>query len=887
MSGFFWNIRGFNKKKKHLVVQKWIREQDFMFGGLLETKVKEGRSERILSTVFQGWSMISNYEYNTRGRIWLVWRPDIRVTPFFKSGQMLTVSICTEGDQEFFYSIVYALNTMEERKELWKDLKLHQDSPIVRNKPWLIAGDFNETLDMEDHSSHEISPMVTQGMRDFGEIVQYCSLMDLGSHGPHFTWSNKRSEGLISKKIDRVLFNDHWLAAYPQSYAVFKSGGCSDHLRCRINLHSELTRPKRPFKFVNAITELEEFLPTVKQYWDTTEPIHTSTSSLFRFSKKLKGLKPIIRKLGRERMGNLSIKSKASLDELCAKQDATMRNPTEQNMEEESEAYKRWDFVSGLEESFLKQKSKMHWLDVGDKNNKVFHRGATARDIINAIKEIECADGAVVTSPSDIKAEAEKYFREFLQHKPEGFTGIGVTELQELLQYRCSDMDGENLTRDITTEEVRQTLFAMPRDKSPGPDGYTIEFYKSAWPIIGSEFAIAVKAFFEKGFLPKGVNTTILTLIPKVTGARKMKDYRPISCCNVLYKVISKIIANRLKKLLPDFISLNQSAFVKDRLLIENLLLATELVKDYHKDTVSRRCAIKVDISKAFDSVQWPFLINTLTAMGLPEKFIHWISLCVTTSSFSVQVNGELAGFFKSDRGLRQGCALSPYLFVISMHVLSKLLDKSAAERRMGYHPKCKNLGLTHLSFADDILVFSDGNSRSIESILEVFNTFAAISGLLMSVEKSTIFCAGVDDEARQGIQAQYGLAVGVLPVRYLGLPLLTKRMGKNDYQPLIEKIKKRISLWTNRFLSMAGRLQLIKSVLMSITNFWMSSFCLPGECLKEINSLCCAFLWSGPSLNKRRAKIAWDTLTTLKSEGGLGLRPLKEVNVTCCLKLI
>lgn len=107
-----------------------------------------------------------------------------------------------------------------------------------------------------------------------------------------------------------------------------------------------------------------------------------------------------------------------------------------------------------------------------------------------------------------------------------------------------------------------------------------------------------------------------------------MKDYRPISCCNVPYKVISKIIANRLKKLLPDFISPNQSAFVKDWLLIENLLLATELVKDYHKDSISQCCAIKVDISKAFDTVQWYFLFNTLTALRFQEKFIHWISLC-------------------------------------------------------------------------------------------------------------------------------------------------------------------------------------------------------------------------------------------------------------------
>lgn len=197
-----------------------------------------------------------------------------------------------------------------------------------------------------------------------------------------------------------------------------------------------------------------------------------------------------------------------------------------------------------------------------------------------------------------------------------------------LSSYRCSESDRESLIKVVTAEEVTKVLFAMPSEKSSGPDGYTAEFYKSAWSIIGSDFVVSDRAFFDKGFLPKRINTTILALIPKVTGAKKMKDYRPISCCNVPYKVISKIIANLLKKLLLDFISLNQSAFVKDWLLIENLLLATELVKDYHKDSVSRCCAIKVDISKAFDTVQWYFLFNTLTALRFPEKFMHWISLC-------------------------------------------------------------------------------------------------------------------------------------------------------------------------------------------------------------------------------------------------------------------
>ncbi|KAG7560295.1 Reverse transcriptase domain [Arabidopsis thaliana x Arabidopsis arenosa] len=486
-----------------------------------------------------------------------------------------------------------------------------------------------------------------------------------------------------------------------------------------------------------------------------------------------------------------------------------------------------------------------------------------------------------------IKLEAESFFKEFLQFKPEDYEGIEVEELQDLLKFRCSETDQAMLTREVSAEEITKVLFSMPNDKSPGPDGYTSEFYKATWDIIGREFVLAVQSFFATGFLPKGINSTILALIPKKSEAKEMRDYRPISCCNVIYKVISKIIANRLKILLPKFIAGNQSAFVKDRLLIENLLLATELVKDYHKDSISTRCAIKIDISKAFDSVQWPFLINVLVAMQFPPVFIHWISLCITTASFSVQVNGDLAGYFQSARGLRQGCSLSPYLFVMSMDVLSKMLDRAADAKQFGFHPKCKQLGLTHLSFADDLMILSDGKIRSIEGIVDVFDKFAKRSGLRISMEKSTVYMAGISPIIRQSIEDKFPFAVGQLPVRYLGLPLVTKRFTAADYTPLIEHLRKRITSWTARYLSFAGRLNLINSVLWSICNFWLAAFRLPRACIQEIDKLCSAFLWSGKEMSSKKAKIAWEQVCKPKTEGGLGLRNLKEANDVCCLKLI
>ncbi|WZZ70410.1 hypothetical protein YC2023_081780 [Brassica napus] len=403
----------------------------------------------------------------------------------------------------------------------------------------------------------------------------------------------------------------------------------------------------------------------------------------------------------------------------------------------------------------------------------------------------------------------------------------------------------------------------MPSNKSPGPDGYPAEFFKTTWSIIADDFTTAVQSVFRFGFLPKGVNSTILALIPKKLDFLEMKDYRPIACCNVLYKVVSKILANRLKMLLSRIILENQSAFVQGRLLMENVLLASELVRGYHKEAVSPRCVMKIDISKgfdsvqwefvlkslsamgskAFDSVQWEFVLKSLSAMGFPERFTHWIKLCITSPSFSVQVNGDLAGYFQSSRGLWQGCSLSPYLFVLCMNVLSWKIDKAVAERKFKFHPGCQKLSLTHLCFADDLMVFVEGSRESVQGALSVFEDFEAWSGLSISLEKSTIYMAGVSVDEKRSILTNFKFAEGELPERYLGLPLMTKAMSKQDCFPLFEQIRSKISSWTSRYLSYAGRLQLINSLLISIVNFWIAVFRLPSKCIKEIEQMCSAFL--------------------------------------------
>lgn len=323
--------------------------------------------------------------------------------------------------------------------------------------------------------------------------------------------------------------------------------------------------------------------------------------------------------------------------------------------------------------------------------------------------------------------------------------------------------------------KIKRILFKLNPNKSSSPDGLSSGFCKAAWSILGQEVTSSISNFFSSSFMPASTNSTILTLVPKFPGASKISDYRPISCLNTLYKVVSKLLVARLKPILPGLILPNQTAFVKDRLLVENTVLAGELVNGYHKSRGQKKITIKVDIAKAFDSVSWNFLFNCLEGLSIPDQYLHWLKSCICTTNFTIGYNGMVQGYFKGKRGLWQGDPLSPYLFVIAMNCLSTMLNKAAEEGKFHYHHKCSASKLTHLCFADDLLIFTEGSLESVQNVLQVLQEFHQRSGLAVSVQKSSFFASGLSQQECDLITFSTGMPLGTLHVRYLGGPSLHK----------------------------------------------------------------------------------------------------------------
>lgn len=824
---------------KFKATKKWFKATKPLFGGLVETHVKQSKSNKFINNIMPGWLFEDNYGFSELGKIWFLWHPSVKVVVIGKSLQMISCQVTLPDTQEVIVvSIVYGSNCNVTRKELWAELiSLAADQKLC-GLPWIVLGDFNQILAPQEHSAPP-SLNYDKATRLFRDCVLDADISDLNFRGSTYTWWNKRKSAPVAKKLDRALVNDHWRSLFPASVVFFEAPEFSDHASIRVVLHPDGVFKKRPFKFFNFLLLNNNFVSMVASRWLT---YNLTGSAMFRVSKKLKLLKKDIREFSKDNFSGIEKRTKEAHDALCSAQLETLAAPTVSNASNEEEALRKWAILSQAEEAFFFQRSRVQWMGLGDCSTRFYHQMVATRKSLNHVHYLLDDSGNRIDSQDNIEQHCIQYFSNLLGSEV-GPPMFEQSDINLLFNFRCSNEDSQGFMKKFTPQDVKDAFFSLPKNKTSGPDGYSAEFFTSCWQFIGPEITEAVLEFFSSGQILKQWNSTSLVLIPKITNATRTTDFRPISCLNTVYKVISKLLANRLKSILPKVISNAQSAFLPGRLLAENVLLATDLVKGYKAANSEPKAMLKVDLRKAFDSVRWDFIIATLKALSIPEQFINWIVECISTPSFSVSVNGVSGGFFHSTRGVRQGDPLSPYLFVLAMESLSRLLQSRFDSGWISYHPKTAELNISHLMFADDVMIFFDGSTNSLHGVSECLDDFSSWSGLVVNTEKTELFTSGLSPTDSMAI-ARFGFPSGTLPVRYLGLPLSSRKLKISEYAPLIAKITTKFRMWASRSLSFSGRLVLLSSVIAGLVSFWISAFVLPKGCIRQIESLCTRFLF-------------------------------------------
>jgi hypothetical protein len=403
------------------------------------------------------------------------------------------------------------------------------------------------------------------------------------------------------------------------------------------------------------------------------------------------------------------------------------------------------------------------------------------------------------------------------------------------------------------------------------------------WSIIGEDVQSLILNILNNDRPPDDINKTFLTLIPKNKNPTTPKDYRPISLCNVMMKIVTKCIANRIKPILPDIIDEEQSAFVQGRLITDNALIAMECFHWLKKKKKGKKgmMALKLDMAKAYDRIEWPFVKATLLTMGFPTKLVDLIMRCISTVSYQILINGQPSRRFTSERGLRQGDPLSPYLFILCADVFSGLLHQKVASNSIhGLKIARQAPQISHLFFADDSLLFTRANQKEAEFIMEILSTYQKASRQMVNLDKSEVsFSRNMLNEEKEMICNKMGVKTVDTHSRYLGLPVVFGRSKKVVFSLVQDRVWKKLKGWKEKCLSQAGKEILIKSIVQAIPNYIMSCYKIPDGCCKEIESMAARFWWGSNDGARKLHWMSWERLTKAKNRGGMGFRCFKDFN--------
>jgi len=879
MSLLSWNCRGLGNPRTVRVLHHLVKEKKPEIVFLIETLCRSSTMEKVRCKLgFKGLFVVN--PVGRSGGLALLWSENLSVEIFNYSRQHINAIISDEdGRPGWKFTGFYGFPNAARRWESWELLRFLKS---FQPSAWLCAGDFNEILDQSEKQGAVLrrSSQIDQ----FRRALEDCELSDLGFSGPRYTWcNNRRDDNFILERLDRAIANMEWCSRFNFVRVQVLEAICSDHNPILILFKDEpyeIRPSRRAFKF-EAKWQLDpECNDISKAAWEqeTLEP-----NKLKDVQVRLSACQRDLARWSSAKFGRDAELLKQKSRRLLELQGAN--NPC--LIEEINQAQKDIDQILEREDFKWKQRAKQNWYSNGDRNTKFFHAWANHRRKINTIRSISDDQGRIWRRRQDIGRVFVNYFEDIFSSSCD--TNADLSQCLENVEHLVSDEMNSSLLRPFTAEEVGLALSQMHPLKSPGPDGFSAGFFQKAWCFVGEKVSEAVLSFLNGGPFDPSINATNICLIPKNSAPESVKDYRPISLCNVVYKLISKVLANRMKLVLPQIISPEQSAFIPGRLITDNIIVAFETLHTMATRLKGRNgcMAIKLDMSKAYDRLEWGFLEAVMRRLGFAERWVLLIMTCVRTVSYTVLINGLPHGHIAPSRGIRQGDPLSPFLFILCAEALSRMLDQAAGMGKISGVPiRRGGIRINHLLFADDSILFGKANLdewRHMKNILEVYER---ASGQKVNLEKTSIyFSNNTKEEERTSILQETGLIPTQCYESYLGLPTFVGRSRIATFNYIKSRIWNRMNGWKEKFLSHAGKEVLIKAVLQAIPTYTMSVFRLPISLCRDINRLLSKFWWGHMEKVDRMVWMAWKGLGRSKSSGGLGFRDLESFNLALLAK--
>ena len=723
---------------------------------------------------------------------------------------------------------------------------------LATNKRVVLGGDFNFSLDEG----------VVGGRRDFSvlffkkEVLGKFSLSDCfracGRTDEGFTWANSRG---CRRRLDYFFVSGE---VKPKTVRI-QPMWASDHCLLMCDLEGGGAGPGRVWKF-NAellgdpafVEQFNEFylgwrvfkenFPSVLEWWEMVKQRIREFCEAYGVAK---------RREERERVCQLQGELQYWVG--VANRGGRVNGEEVRRLKAQIRGYytekaKRFAFLAGVESR-----------EKDEKVTSYFFRTVHSRQKAGAIEALTGGQGEVLVKQQEMMEAAENFYKGLFgrEERDEEEGDRLVAQLwREVAESRREALGGR-----IGVEEVRDAVFSLRVGKTPGKDGITRELYTRFWGVMANDLAEVYNAIGVEGKMPPSMREGVIHLLHKKGDRKDLGNWRPVTLLCTDCKVLGKVLANRAKKVLEEVLGPDQTCGVPGRMGSQNLIL----LRDVLSWARSRRVGVGViglDQQKAFDRVDHRFLIQVLEKMGFGEGFISWVKALYNGVVSRVKVNGALSAPVKQGRGVRQGCPLSPLLYVLVIEPLAVALRRDRVFVGLQI-PGSGGQAAKVMQYADDttVLVSSD---RDLESVMVQVDKYCRGSGSKVNFKKSAVM---VTEGWKGRSGEQHGLAVCEDGIKVLGVHFWKERADRKNWEACLERVKKRVELWKQRALTLSGRVLVVKADILSQVIYLARVFPIPASCKVRLTRQIFKFLWGG-----RLEPVRREILYLPVEQGGRGL---------------
>ncbi|KAF7129888.1 hypothetical protein RHSIM_Rhsim10G0112100 [Rhododendron simsii] len=567
-----WNCQGIGRTLTSQALGDLVRKNRPSIVFLMETKNNKIKLETIRRNLKFDSSTYVEPE-GLSGGLALWWNKEVELDVELATKNFMHVIVSDKSVSSCWATtFIYGCPTRAGRALVWEDIRR-----IARSErlPWLCMGDFNQVLRGEDKMGG-VMPSQNQ-ISSFHEMISECGLIDLEFKGPKFTWRNNRSaDSLIMERIDMAFTNAQWRELNDQAMVFVEAAVGFESLW---------------------VTD-EECKEVVSTAWSQA----CEGTVMNRVCKKLRRCKEELKDWSRQKFGNLRIRIATTKEKLLEVQKRLEYGFNTDIMALERTLIKQLEDLWQKDAMYWHQRSRIKWLQMGDKNSRFFHLSTIQQGQRNQIMRLKDRDGVWRKGNKEIAGLVKLHFKELYQGPPARDFADVISLVDSIVSTKCN----ANLVKEISREEVKNVVLQMGALKAPGSNGFPGLLYQTYWDTIGDDVFNAVRSFFQDGVMPAEMNQTNVTLI-------------------------LRFLIRRLQPYMNEIITEHQSAFIPGRQIQDNIIVAHKVFHFLRNKKVGSKAslAVKLDLNKAYDRVCWDFLFQVMEKMGFEGKWIAWVKQCV------------------------------------------------------------------------------------------------------------------------------------------------------------------------------------------------------------------------------------------------------------------